>query len=65
MNWNDIKERLKSPVVVVQLIVDVIAPAVILFWPEITTQAQIIVGVVAGAYNVFAGLNNPTDRQNF
>lgn len=57
-------ERLKSPVVWVQAL-SIIAAAVIFFTPHYEETIKIIVGTVIALINLFAGLNNPTDRENF
>lgn len=60
----DFIERLKSPVIWGQAI-SIIAGAVVLFAPEIENEIKIIVGAIIALINLFAGLNNPTDRTNF
>lgn len=57
-------ERLKSPVIWGQAI-SIIAGAVVLFAPHIENEVKIIVGAIIALINLFAGLNNPTDRDNF
>lgn len=57
-------ERLKSPVVWVQAL-SIIAGAIIFFVPGYEETIKIIVGTLIALINVFAGLNNPTDRENF
>ena len=64
MTWNDIKERLKSPVVAIQIFT-IVTTVVVAFMPEATDTAKIIVGAVTAIYNVFAGLNNPIDKEGF
>lgn len=64
MTWNDIKNRLKSPVVVWQIIVIVVA-AVVLAWPTLDAPVKIIMGVLTAVYNLIAGLNNPADKEKF
>lgn len=58
------KERIKSPVVWVQAI-SIIAGAIIFFVPGYEETIKIIVGAVIALINIFAGLNDPTDRENF
>lgn len=58
------KERLKSPVVWVQAI-SIIAGAIIFFVPGYEETIKIVVGTIIALINVFAGLNNPSDRENF
>ena len=62
--WNNILKRLKSPVVIVQLIT-ILATAVVVIVPEIEPQVKAVVAAVTAVYNIFAGLNNPTDKDNF
>ena len=57
-------ERLKSPVIWVQAL-SIIAGVVVFFAPGIEEQIRIIVGAIIALINLFAGLNNPTDRTNF
>lgn len=57
-------ERLKSPIVWVQAI-SIIAGAFIFFAPGYEETIKIVVGAVIALINVFAGLNNPTDRESF
>lgn len=70
MNWSTIKERLKSPVVIVQLVADVSAFVYLIgrltgkISIDQATWDLIIAGIVA-IFNTFAGLNNPTDSKNF
>jgi len=60
----NILSRLKSPVVIVQFLT-IIGTAVILFVPGYDEQVRQIAGALAVIVNVVAGLNNPTDRENF
>jgi uncharacterized membrane protein len=57
-------ERLKSPVVWVQVL-SIIAGAIIFFAPSVEEEIKIVVGSIIALINLFAGLNNPTDRENF
>ena len=61
---NTIKERLKSPVVVVQLI-SIIGTIVVVFWPNLETDIKSLVVAVTSVYNIFAGINNPSDKEKF
>lgn len=65
MTWSDIKERLKSPVVVIQIILDVAIPTWIAFAPNMSAKAAIIASALTVLYNIFAGLNNPKDKVKF
>lgn len=60
----ELKDRIKSPVVIIQLI-SIITGLVIFFAPNITEQIQTITTAIVSIINVLAGLNNPTDRENF
>lgn len=57
-------ERLKSPVVLIQL-VTIIGAAVVLLAPGTDKLVDTIVVAVSTIVNAFAGLNNPTDSNNF
>lgn len=59
-----IKERLKSPVVIIQIIT-IIGTLIVVFWPNLEPQVKEIVICVTSIYNVFAGLNNSADKENF
>jgi len=59
-----IKERLKSPVVITQII-SIIVGVLIYFLPQCSDTIKIISEAIVAIINVFAGLNNPTDRDNF
>ena len=60
----EILERLKSPVIWVQAI-SIIAGVVVFFAPSIEEEIKIVVGAVVALIQLFAGLNNPSDRENF
>lgn len=57
-------ERLKSPVVWIQVI-SIIVGGIIFFIPSIEEQVRVVAGIIIALINVFAGLNDPTDRENF
>ena len=59
-----IKERLKSPVVIVQLI-SIIATFIVTIIPEKVEIVNNIVYFLTAIINVFAGINNPSDKDNF
>ena len=61
---NTIKERLKSPVVVVQLI-SIVGTIVIVFLPNLEADIKSLVVAVTSVYNIFAGINNPSDKEKF
>lgn len=64
MNINEIKERIKSPVVIIQLI-SIIVGVVVYFAPQFSEQIKVISTALVSAINLFAGLNNPSDKSNF
>lgn len=57
-------ERFKSPVVIAQ-IVSIIGSLVVAILPEFNDTVEKIVYALTIIINVFAGVNNPTDRENF
>lgn len=64
MNLEEIKNRLKSPVVILQII-SIIATLVVTILPEKQEIINALVYAITAVINVFAGLNNPTDSNNF
>lgn len=60
----DFLNRLKSPVVIAQLI-SILGAVVVAIYPEFNGAVEKIVYALAIIVNVFAGVNNPTDRENF
>ena len=64
MSWTEVKERLKSPVVICQII-SIIASFVVTIIPEKVEIINNIVYTLTAIINVFAGLNNPGDKENF
>lgn len=59
-----ILERFKSPVVIAQILT-IIGSLVVAIVPEINDTVDKIVYALTIIVNVFAGVNNPTDRKNF
>ena len=59
-----ILERLKSPVVIAQL-VSIIGGLIVVLNPSVEVEVKAIVGAIVAAVNVFAGLNNPADKSGF
>ena len=57
-------ERFKSPVVIAQII-SIIGALVVAILPEFNDTVEKIVYALTIIINVFAGVNNPTDRENF
>jgi len=63
-NMKKVLERFKSPVVQAQ-IVSIIGALVVAILPEFNETVEKIVYAITIIINVFAGVNNPTDRENF
>lgn len=59
-----ILERFKSPVVIAQII-SILGALVVAILPEFNDTVEKIVYALTIIVNVFAGVNNPTDRENF
>jgi len=57
--FNALPERIKSPVVIVQIIT-IIATMVIVLIPSITEQVKAVVVGITSLINIYAGMNNPT-----
>lgn len=60
----NIKKRIKSPVVQIQLI-SIVAGVIIFFAPNVEQVVQVLSGALIAIINVVAGLNNPTDSENW
>jgi uncharacterized membrane protein YozB (DUF420 family) len=60
----EIIDRLKSPVVIVQIIT-IIGALVVALMPEFDGVVEKIVTAFAVIVNVFAGLNDPTNPSGF
>lgn len=60
----DFIKRLKSPVVLVQII-SIIASLIVTAYPEFNDTIEKIVYSLTVIINCIAGLNNPTDREHF
>lgn len=60
----DFLNRLKSPVVIAQ-IVSIIGSLVVAIYPEFNTTVEKIVYSLTIIINVFAGLNDPTTKNHF
>lgn len=60
----EIINRLKSPVVILQL-VSIIASLVVTLVPELEGTVENITYIITSIINVFAGLNNPTSKKTF
>lgn len=60
----EILKRLKSPVVIAQIIT-IIGALIVTIVPECEGAIDKIVYSLTAIVNVFAGLNNPTDQSNF
>ena len=57
-------ERFKSPVVIAQII-SIIGTLIVAILPEFNETVEKIVYALTIIVNVFAGVNNPTDKDNF
>lgn len=64
MNWNDIKERLKSPVVIGQII-SIIVGIIVYFAPQLSEPVKVVSEGIIAIFNIFSGLNNPTNKTGF
>lgn len=60
----EIKKRLKSPVVILQIIT-IITALVVTIIPEKIELINNIVYTITAIINVLAGLNNPADKEKF
>ncbi|KAF0092165.1 MAG: hypothetical protein FD141_349 [Fusobacteria bacterium] len=60
----NIKKRLKSPVVQIQLI-SIVVGVIIFFAPNVEQAVQVVSGALIAIINIVAGLNNPTDPENW
>ena len=60
----DIINRLKSPVVIAQ-IVSIIATLIVTIMPDKQEAVEKIVYSITIIINVFAGINNPTNKEGF
>ena len=60
----DILIRFLSPVVIVQIIIT-IAGVIIYFMPGQSEAIQVIVAAIVAIVNLFAGINDPTNRIGF
>ena len=60
----EVLNRFKSPVVIIQII-SIIGALVVAILPEFNDTVEKIVYALTIIVNVFAGVNNPTDRENF
>lgn len=57
-------KRMSSPVVLVQLI-SILAAIIVATYPEINNTVEKIVYSLTVIINVFAGVNNPTNKSGF
>lgn len=60
----NILKRLKSPVVLIQLIT-IVGTIIVLLIPEFNETVEKIISSLAVIINILAGLNNPTDKVNW
>ena len=61
--WKQFWERCKSPIVVIQIL-SIIGTALVDCTPT-PVEVKIIVSILTGAYNWFAGTNNPTNPNGY
>ena len=59
-----IKERLKSPVVIVQII-SIIVGVIVYFVPQFSEEIKVVSTAIVSIINIFSGLNNPSDTEHF
>lgn len=62
--WNDIKKRLRSAVVWVAALSQVLL-IVGLFIPSISNEVKIVGTAIIEIATIFGVLNNPADKENF
>lgn len=62
--FQKVLERLKSPVVITQII-SIVVGIIIYFLPQLSESIKVVSEGIIAIINIFAGLNNPTDRNNF
>ncbi len=60
----NIIDRLKSPVVILQII-SIVETYLITIQPNLTTEFKATATFLTGLINILGGLNNPTDSDNF
>lgn len=60
----NILTRLKSPVVIAQIIGTIVG-VLIFFAPNQTEAIQVVSGALVAILNLFAGLNDPTNKTEF
>ncbi|MCQ2737290.1 MAG: hypothetical protein MJ224_01630 [archaeon] len=60
----DIFNRLKSPIVILQLI-SILETYMIAMSPDLSGKFKATATMLASVVNILAGLNNPTDKDNF
>lgn len=60
----EILSRLSSPVVIAQIVITIVG-VLIFFMPEQTESIKVISGAIIAIVNLFAGLNNPSDKLSF
>ncbi len=60
----DFLNRLKSPVVIAQII-SIIGTLIVAIYPEFNTTVEKIVYSLTIIINLVAGVNNPTTREHF
>ena len=63
MNWNTIKERLKSPVVIGQII-SIIVGIIVYFAPQLSEPVKVVSEGIIAIVNIFARFKRPY-KQNW
>ena len=59
-----IKLRLQSHVVQIQII-SIAVGVIIFFAPQLAESVKVVSGAIIAMINIFAGLNNPLDKENY
>lgn len=60
----EVIKRLQSPIVIAQII-SIVVGVLIFFIPQSTDAIKVVSSAIVGIINLLAGLNNPTDKENF
>lgn len=64
MMRDKILKKLKSPIVILQII-SIIVGVIVYFAPQFTEQIKVISTALVSIINIFAGLNNPDNKEGF
>lgn len=60
----EVIKRLQSPIVIAQII-SIVVGVLVFFIPQSTDAIKVVASAIVGIINLLAGLNNPTDKENF